>query len=289
MNKKTIHTLVSDIEEHINKLNKGERLNITEEDATNFGNQCKDLILDFATPYEKKEETLRMSNIGKPARQLWYDINSEEEVTPFSARLRTNFLFGHLLEPMLILFAKMAGHEVTAEQKEVKVSGVTGHMDCKIDGEVVDIKTASNFAFKKFQNGTLPEQDDFGYMAQLAGYEEGEGTKNGGFFAINKENGKLSMFIPSLMDKPNIKHRIAKLKRLLKAKTPPSFCYASLPEGSFGNMKLPRQCTYCRHKFICHKDSNNGKGLRVFKYSKNYSYLTTVIKTPRVEEITNEW
>ena len=67
-------------------------------------------------------------------------------------------------------------------------------MDCVIDGEVVDIKTASGFAFKKFRDGTLAEDDAFGYMAQLAGYEQAEGTKNGGFLALNKESGELAMF-----------------------------------------------------------------------------------------------
>jgi hypothetical protein len=40
-------------------------------------------------------------------------------------------------------------------------------MDCIIDGEVVDVKTASGYGFRKFKDGTLPEEDTFGYMAQL--------------------------------------------------------------------------------------------------------------------------
>jgi hypothetical protein len=51
-------------------------------------------------------------------------------------------------------------------------------------------------------------------------------------------------------------------------------------------MKLPRGCVYCRHKFECHKDANEGKGLRMFKYSKGYNYLTQVVKTPKVLEVT---
>ncbi len=41
----------------------------------------------------------------------------------------------------------MAGHEVTDEQKEVELEGLKGHIDCKINGRVVDIKTASGFSF----------------------------------------------------------------------------------------------------------------------------------------------
>ena len=53
-------------------------------------------------------------------------------------------------------------------------------------------------------------------------------------------------------------------------------------------MKLPRGCFYCRHKNECHKDANDGKGLRVFKYSKGLTYLTKVEKEPNVLEITRQ-
>ena len=159
-------------------------------------------------------------------------------------------------------------------------------MDCVIDGEVVDIKTASGFAFKKFRDGTLAEDDAFGYMAQLAGYEQAEGTKNGGFLALNKESGELAMFKPDNFDKPNIKKKITDIKKAIKLPNPPDKCYDDEPDGKSGNMKLARGCVYCRHKFECHSDANDGKGLRVFKYSTGYRYLTQVPKPPNVIEVT---
>ena len=51
-------------------------------------------------------------------------------------------------------------------------------------------------------------------------------------------------------------------------------------------MKLAKGCVYCRHKFECHADANDGKGLRVFKYSTGYRYLTQVPKPPNVIEVT---
>ena len=54
-------------------------------------------------------------------------------------------------------------------------------------------------------------------------------------------------------------------------------------------MKIARGCTWCRHKFVCHSDANEGKGLRVFRYSKKLEYLTHVVKLPRVTEVTDEW
>tara|TARA_R100001244_G_scaffold77810_1_gene61541 strand:+ start:17 stop:892 length:876 start_codon:yes stop_codon:yes gene_type:complete len=287
--KKKLNTLVQDIYKELDGLSNGKALDISEQDAEDFGNAMKDVLLNWSKPYERKKETLRMSNIGKPNRQLWYDFKSEDEPLPMKPSTQIKFLYGHLLEEVVLMLVRLAGHKVTDEQKEVKVSGVLGHMDCIIDGEVIDVKSTSGFAFQKFRNGTLPEDDPFGYMAQLSGYETSEGTNNGGFLAINKETGELALLIPEEMDKPNIKHRIAKLKRQLKLDKPPNLCYNPILDGKAGNMKLPKQCVYCRHKLTCHKESNNGQGLRVFKYSKNLAFFTTVVKEPRVQEVTNEW
>ena len=285
--KKTLDTLVSDIYETISVLNEGKSLNIPEEDIQEFGTAMMDALRSWSTPRDRSDNhNLRMSNVGKPLRQLWYDIKSEEEVPPITAPTYIKFLFGHMAEPILFLLIKLAGHSLTNEQKEVKVSGVTGHMDCVIDGEVVDIKTASGFAFKKFKQGTLRDDDPFGYMSQLAGYEESEGTNKGGFLALNKENGELALYCPEELDKPNIKRKISNIKKALKLDRPPNKCYTSISDGKSGNMKLPTGCVYCRHKNTCHQDANEGKGVRVFKYSNKLVYFTKVAKEPRVEEIT---
>ena len=75
----------------------------------------------------------------------------------------------------------------------------------------------------------------------------------------------------------------------MKLDTPPELCYNPIPDGKAGNMKLPRECTYCRHKFECHKDSNDGQGLRVFKYSDGLRYFTQTPNVPKVIEVTDEW
>ena len=104
---------------------------------------------------------------------------------------------------------------------------------------------------------------------------------------MNKESGELALYLPEELDKPNIESKITTVKKSLKNETPPELCYQPIPDGVSGNMKLPRGCTYCRHKIECHKDSNNGKGLRVFQYARGLSYLTRVVKQPKVQEITN--
>ena len=111
------------------------------------------------------------------------------------------------------------------------------------------------------------------------------GTSNGGFLALNKETGEIALYIPQEFDKPNIKVRIKDIKKIVKRKTPPKFCYDPVPEGLSGNLKLARECNYCPHKFKCHKNSNDGKGLIVFDYAKGPVYFTHIEKEPKVLEI----
>jgi hypothetical protein len=287
---KTLDTLVQDIYNKIGVLGKGEHIDLDKDTIEQFGESMKEILYNWSHPEPRGNEKLRMSNIGRKSRQLWFDIRAEDTQSEnIPAHVFIKFLYGHLLEEIVLFLIRLSGHSVTNEQKEVTVNGIKGHMDCVIDGEVVDIKTASSYAFKKFKDGTLAEQDTFGYLAQLAGYEAAEGTNNGGFLALNKESGELTLYRPDAFDKPNIKKRITDIKKQVKLATPPELCYNPIPEGKAGNMKLPRECTYCRHKFECHKDSNDGQGLRVFKYSDGLRYFTQTPNVPKVIEVTDEW
>jgi len=281
---KKLDELVEDIYKSVADLNVGD-LEIPEACLESLSVGISNAVKGWATPKENKQFTLRMSNVGKPARQLYYN-NKYNNSGDLDSPTLIKFLYGHILEEVLIFLVKLAGHTVTDEQKEVVVNNVKGHIDCKIDGEVVDIKTASGFAFKKFKNGTLREDDPFGYLSQLAGYETAEGTSNGGFLVINKESGELTLYRPEDLDKPNVKVLINKIKDIFKFDELPERCYNQIPSGTKGNMKLPRGCVYCHFKTECHSDANGGKGLRLFKYAKGVEYLTRVNYLPKVEEIT---
>ena len=280
---KNLSTLVEDIYNTISDLNSGNQ-EISEACLESLSVGVSNAVKGWATPKENKQFTLRMSNVGKPARQLYYN-NKYNNSNDLDSPTLIKFLYGHILEEVLIFLVKLAGHTVTDEQKEVILNDVKGHIDCKIDGEVVDIKTASSFAFKKFKNGTLREDDPFGYLSQLAGYETAEGTSNGGFLVINKESGELTLYRPEDLDNPNVKVLINKIKDIFKFDELPERCYNLAPSGTKGNMKLPRGCVYCHFKTECHSDANGGKGLRLFKYAKGIEYLTRVNYLPKVEEI----
>ena len=281
-----LNTIVPDIYKHLEGLSDGKPLPLTEEDIDNTLVGIKEALMSWAVPSERnKDFTLRMSNIGKPSRQLWFEKRDPEGRGGVNGPTQIKFLYGHLLEEIVLMLVRMAEYNVTDEQKEVKVKGIVGHMDCKIEGEVVDVKSASNFAFKKFQQGRLAQDDPFGYLGQLAGYEEAEGTEEGGFLVINKESGELCMHRPEDLDKPNINTKIDQLISALEVDDLPEMCYSPIPDGKKGNFKLPKGCSWCKYKFECHKDSNDGNGLRVFKYANGLSYLTHVEVEPQVEEI----
>ena len=282
---KSLNNLIEDIYKNIQPICDGESLDLSEEQIDKFGEDMKNVLRNWSSPTVRDSRfTLRMSNVGKPLRQLWYDNKSEMDssVTPITM---IKFLYGHILEEVVLMLARLSGHEVSDEQKEVTVNDVKGHMDCKIDGEVVDVKTASSFAFKKFKYGTLPDDDPFGYISQLSGYEQSEGPTGGGFLVSNKETGELTFYAPDEFDKIDTGKRIKTIRKAFKSKTPPDKCYPEIPEGTKGNMKIHRGCSYCPHKFVCHSDSNDGQGLRGFRYAKGVVYFTKVVKEPNVEEV----
>ena len=278
-----LSTLIDDIYSALSPLEIGEDLNLSDDVIEEFGEKIKDAIRSWSSPH-KQTSGLRMSNIGRPARQLWFESRSEDKKT-FSAPTLIKFLYGHVLEELVVLLVKLSGHSITDQQKEVSVDGIIGHIDCKIDGEVVDIKTASNFAFKKFREGTLQNDDPFGYMAQLAGYEAAEGTSDGGFLAINKESGGLTLYRPGPFSKPNITARISSMKDYLKLDELPPRCYPDVPEGKSGNRRLGTSCSYCPYKYDCWSDANHGNGLVAYKYASGIKYFTRVAKEPQVPRL----
>ena len=276
---KRIDTVADDIKKLIADIANGKPAPITEENMNTFLNYIKESVLAWNTPpkKEKYDGSLRMSILGKPARQLWYDKNSPKETKEYDASNNLKFLYGHIVEHLILFLAELSGHKVEDRQKKVKVDKVKGHIDCKIDGEICDAKSASSYSFKKFKNGELLNDDPFGYHAQLSGYEEAEGTKAGGFLVVDKSNGDICFYKPEELAKPDVKSLITDLETKLANDTPPERCYPLKHEKN-GNKSLAVGCQFCIHKFECYKDANKGKGLRVFQYSNKKVFLADVIK-----------
>ena len=251
-----------------------------------FGKSVEELFHDRFNTVRGKP-TLRMSNIGRPDRQLWYDINSKAKKEKLLPATLIKFAYGDMIEQMILLYAKMAGHAVEQEQAEIEVDGIKGHIDAVIDGVVVDVKSASSFSFLKFESGALFEKDDtgrlindpFGYVAQLAGYIEAINPGGrGGFLAVDKTLGKICFCeIPrNLLQQYAVRKRIAHIKEVVASPNVPPRCYPDVPDGKSGNMKLATGCSYCQHKFSCWEN------LKTYYYSTGPRYLTRVVREPKV-------
>lgn len=284
--KKNIDTLVEDIYSLFD-VDKKNNLKDLDKHLKEFTEGVTETIKNLMNEKHTPKRNLRLSAIGKPSRQLWYDKHTEHEDKKLNPSLRIKFFYGHLLEEVLILFTKLAGHKVTAQQKEVEIEGVKGHQDCFIDGVLVDCKSASGKSFLKFKNNTLSIDDPFGYIPQISAYAEGNGVNEAAFLAIDKQSGEICLTKVHSVEMINAKDRVKHLKKALDSNSPPSKCYPDVSDGMSGNRKLAIGCVYCSHKRLCWSDTNDGKGLRVFNYAKGKRFLTQVNRTPDVEEIIN--
>jgi hypothetical protein len=237
---------------------------------------------------KSREPELRMSLIGRPDRQLWFQFNMPELWPSISAENRMRFLIGHHLEAYALFLAREAGHTVECHQEEIEIAGVKGHLDAVIDGEVVDVKTCSPWAYGKFAEATLRQNDSFGYIPQISGYAKAKGKNKAFFWAINKSTAEMALFQLDERGMIDPEARINHLKSVIASPLPPpNKCYLPVPDNmSESNMVVHRECEYCPALETCWQDANDGQGLRKFKYAQKIKYFTQVKKKPRVPEIT---
>jgi len=254
-----------------------------------FGENVKELMRNEFGGKKRDGRKLRMSNIGRDDRYLWNVYNDVEKSDDIQGHTYVKFLYGHLIEEMLLFLTKAAGHEVTDEQKKCEVNGNTGSMDCKIDGIVTDVKSVSTYGFRKFKDGSLAYDDPFGYIGQIKGYAYAEGATKFGWLAMDKQNGHLTYLLYDSEDTQapvhdlisyDIKERIDHVKKLVEQPTPPDVCYEPIADGKSGNRKLAVGCSYCAYKKEC------WPSVRAFAYSTGPRYLIEVHNEPKVQEIT---
>ncbi len=279
---KNIYTIPEDIADI---LNNGTEIN--EQYLKEFFINLEATLRKKLSKREPQKPTVRLSKIGTPDRKLYYELKEPTVEDPTKNPLK--FLYGDIIEQLILLLIKHAGHTVENEQKEIVIDGIVGHTDCDVDGVAVDIKSTSSFAYRKFAKGELFNDDPFGYVAQLSAYARGEGKDKAAFIAVNKETGEICILDLHSIDMIDPVSRIRDIKSLLDKEHPPADkCYPEEPDGTSGNMKISRNCTYCPFKERCWKEANDGKGLRKFQYASEVRYLTRVESVPRVPELVNQ-
>lgn len=281
---KTIDTLVSDIQGLISEGFSG-----STEWTTILGHaMATEVAKKFSLEERVGNHYLRPSNLGdKCDRKLWLGMQQpgDEEELPPEARMK--FLFGDILEELLLALAAVSGHTVTAQQKEVSLFGITGHIDSVVDGVLLDVKSASSIAFGKFQDHLSASRDSFGYLSQLGFYLEACQNEpelidkdRAAFLVIDKTLGKLCLDIHARdtlqKDWAGI---VARRRAALASLDMPKRGYLPEEDGKSGNLKLGVECSYCNFKHACYKN------LRTFLYSTGPRYLTNVSRIPDVPEV----
>lgn len=254
---------------------------VNEDNLHEFGEIVKNVVRQGLLERDTAKDPLRFSALGKPDRQIWYAAKGYEP-EKMSSKTYLKFLYGHVIEAMLLFLVKESGHEVKDEQAEVNVDGVLGHIDCTIDGVVCDVKSAAPYSYEKFLSGAFYE-DVFSkqYLDQLCGYSNVlTPGKSPMFLVFDKVAGSVATvpIAASIAEQYDPVERISHLKEVIKQDEPPPRCYDDEPDGASGNRKLSLGCSYCSHKFRC------WDGLRAFAYSGKPKFLTKVVKEPNVPE-----
>ncbi len=229
--------------------------------------------------------SLRLSQMGpKCPHALWHSIHSPSLAEPLPPSALVKFTFGHQLEAMAIVWAKMAGHEVTGEQDELHLDGITGHRDCIIDGCLVDVKSSATRSFLKFKDKTLASSDSFGYLDQLDGYLAASiddpllRVKDRAYlFAIDKQLGHMCLYEHRLRE-DSIRERIKHYREIVARDEPPACTCGVVKDGESGNFKLDVPASYNAFKYVCFPK------LRTFLYSDGPRYLTKVVRIPRRQD-----
>lgn len=274
-------TLITDVQ----KLFDGHDLSET---AQVFSDKLGIMVVDRLKRNDKERQPkLYLSNVGKPLRQLWYELTGYKG-EPLSSETKTKFLYGSIIEELFIFLAIEAGHKVTDLQKRIEYDGVSGKIDCIIDDVLVDVKSCSTRSFEKFENGSLLHNDPFGYVAQLTGYANALGVERAAFIAIDKVTGKICIFelTNEMRKKYDLSKRIATVREALQGGSPPARCFEPVPiskKDKSGNLVLGTTCSYCAFKKECHKDSNEGKGLQIRFYSSGPKFFTKILREPRLK------
>lgn len=282
--KKDISTLVEDI---YSLFQKG-RKNIDDGAIQAFGHAVASLVSRRLSG-EEYEPRLRLSNLGSPCRKkLWYSINRADRGEPLSPQVRFKFLYGDLIELVVLFLARLAGHKVEREQEEVNLHGVEGHLDAFIDDTLTDVKSATTAGMEKFRNNALRKDDPFGYLVQLGTYGASTGEDKGAFLAVDKSLGEL-VLDSYTFDKVDWKREIDQTREMLAQKEPPkrghmdrAILTGKKPNRKpNGNRELDIPCQYCAFKWDC------WPGLKKFIYKGKAPVHMTFIggRYPKVLEV----
>ena len=204
---------------------------------------------------------LRMSNIGRPTCQLWFEKNDPEDKTPLPPHFLMNMIIGDIVEAVFKGLLRAADVDFKDNDNvTLKLSDgtkINGEYDMVMDGKVDDVKSASPWSYKnKFASlEALAQGDGFGYIPQLVGYATAAELGVGGWWVVNKANGEFKYVDASGVDTDEVLERIEATVSHINEDKPFERCYEAIPETHYrkatGNLKLGSECGFCSFKHKC--------------------------------------
>ena len=233
---------------------------MSEEVIEQVGNDVKDALRkQFGGGQNRGDFRLRMSNLGRPTCQLWFDKNKPEVALDKPNSFMMNMMLGDIVEAVFKGLLKASGvkyEEPEHVSLEVDGTKINGTYDLVINDAVDDVKSASAWSYdNKFESfETLSQGDAFGYIAQLVGYAKAAKKKVGGWWVVNKANGKFKYVSAQNVDEPKemnkIKATVQKVKDNIFER-----CFEPIEETfrgkPTGNTILGINCGFCDYRNDC--------------------------------------
>jgi hypothetical protein len=214
----------------------------------------------FSGP-SRDEFKLRMSNIGRPKCQLWFEKNDSEDKTPLPPHFLMNMIIGDIVEAVFKGLLRAAGISFTDNEKvTLKLEDgteINGEFDMVLDDAVDDVKSASPWSYQnKFaSSAALADGDSFGYIAQLVGYSRAAGKRMGGWWVVNKANGEFKYVPAEDVDEATVLSEIQDTVSYINNDEPFQRCFEPVSETHYrkptGNKKLGIGCSFCSYKHKC--------------------------------------
>ena len=240
----------------------------------------------FGSGKKRGDFRIRMSNVGRPTCQLWYEKNKPEVALPFPTTFVMNMMIGDIVEAVFKGLLKEAGVKYNDTEKvtlDLGTTRINGSYDIVINDAVDDIKSASDWSYRnKFESyDTLAAGDGFGYVGQLAGYAKASGKRVGGWWVVNKANGQFK-YVPA--DNLDLDTEITKIKKTVATVEENKFerCFEPVPEKfrgkETGNQVLNAGCRFCSYRFDCWSDLTERPAVKSqAKNPPTVSYIGEVI------------
>jgi len=259
--------------------------NMSDEVIDQVANDVRDALQrQFSGKVKRKDFRLRMSNIGRPTCQLWYEKNKPETALPKSNNFMMNMMLGDIVEAVfkgLLKAAKVDYQDSENVILKLKDDNVSGSYDLVIDGAVDDVKSASDWSYKnKFESyDTLSRGDGFGYVGQLAGYAKASGKKVGGWWVVNKANGHFK-YVPA--SGLNLDDEIKKIEDTVATVNTNKFERCFEPEietfrgKATGNTVLNSNCKFCDYRYDCWNLTDKPAVMSKAQTPKIVSYISLV-------------